>query len=228
MKQLTIMLLVLGASALVATTTAAANSATPNTTITTAKLLRRCEFNYEEEEIQAMRDDGEDMYEPDDCPPMSHILTGPMTFNFCQGGDEDWIRFKARAGIIYQIRATPRWNYPTEPHLDLYDPDTNLVMQNDHYFDRNAELWFWNTGGDRWIYLRATELRGRHDCGNDAYTVTLNSFTENPYPNAMVTPTITITPTATITPTISLTPTTAIPLTDTLMITATVTATPTK
>ena len=146
---------------------ASANPSVPPAIHASAKLLRRCENNYSDEEIAEMQGDGEDGYEPDDCPMLAHVITGPMLLNFCQGGDEDWIRFKARAGILYQIRAEPRWNYPTEPHLDLYDADMNLIAQNDHYFDRNAEIWFWNSGSDRWIYLRATELRGRHDCGND-------------------------------------------------------------
>ena len=216
-------------------TNVSADLSAPNSQTATAKLLRRCETNYDDDEIQAMRDDGEDLYEPDDCPLLAHVLTGPMALNFCQGGDEDWVKFRARGGLIYQIRAEPRWNYPTEPHLDLYDVGMNLIKQNDHYFDRNAEIWWWNNGGDQWVYVRATELRGRHDCGNDSYTLTLDAFTENPYPATPVTPiiTATMTPTATVTntPTVAITTTsiltTTIIPTDTTMVTATVTVTST-
>lgn len=185
---------------------------TPNSNAPT--LLRRCEDNYDDEEIEAMRADGEDGYEPDDCPLLAHTLTGPMLLNFCQPGDEDWIKFKARPNLLYQIRAEPQWNYPTEPRMELY-VDGELVAQNDHYFDRHAEIWWWNSSTARVVYVRLIELGGRHECGNNAYTLTLNAFTENPYPQTPLptvtptfTPTLVITPTlfATTTPTATLAP----------------------
>lgn len=166
------------------------------------KLLRRCENNYSDDELADMIANGEDGYEPDDCPLLAHTLTGPMLLNFCQPGDEDWTKFKARANLIYQIRAEPQWNYPTDPHLDLFDADaTTLLAQNDHYFANNAEIWWWNSGVDRTVYLLATEFVGRHDCGNSAYTLTLHAFTENPYPQPTAQPTGTATLTPTLTPT---------------------------
>lgn len=172
-------------------------------------LLRRCENNYDDEELAAMQENGEDGYEPDDCPLLAHVLTGPMLLNFCQGGDEDWVRFKAKSDTVYQIRAEPPWNYPTEPHLDLY-ADEVLTAQNDHYFNNNAEVWWWNTGSERWVYVRATELGGRHDCGNSAYTLTLHAFQGSSFAPVPATPTLTFTPTPiftdTLTPTVTPTP----------------------
>jgi hypothetical protein len=197
-----------------------------------SSFLRRCENNYEDEELAEMQADGEDGYEPDDCPLLAHVLTGPMRFNFCQGGDEDWIKFKARPSLLYQIRADPLWNYPTEPHLELLD-DGAVVAENDHYFNNNAEMWWSNGGGERWMYIRATELRGRHDCGNNEYTLSLHAFEQNPVPPPpTLTPTITasvaITSTETITATLSLTPTVtaSTAITPTEMITPTPTITP--
>jgi hypothetical protein len=218
---------------------AEADTATRNPPWAPAKLLRRCEKNYTDDEIADMVANGEDGYEPDDCPFLAHVLTGPMLLNFCQPGDEDWIIFMARANMIYQIRAEPQSNYPTEPHLDLFEGDgRSLIAQNDHYFGNNAEVWWWNTNAERFIYIRATELRGRHDCGNSAYTLSLHSFTENPYPQATVqpsstpalTPTITtsLSATETLTSTIIATPPATETLTTTLSTTPSSTETPTS
>ena len=86
-----------------------------------------------------------------------------------------------------------------------------VVAQNDHYFNNNAEVWWWNTGGDRWVYVRATELRGRHDCGNNSYTLILHSFPGGSFaPAPSPTPTLPFTPTLiftdTLTPTVTPTP----------------------
>ena len=200
------------ASALLITLTATIVSAnTTSAPIQSAShLLRRCENNYDDEEIADMQSNGEDGYEPDDCPLLAHVLTGPMLFNFCQPGDEDWVKFKAMPDTIYQISAEPPSNYPTEPHLELYADDM-VVAQNDHYFNNNAEVWWWNTGGDRWVYVRATELGGRHDCGNNSYTLILHSFPGGSFaPAPSPTPTLPFTPTLiftdTLTPTVTPTP----------------------
>lgn len=202
-----------------------ATLASANTTTTTMhpfpRALYRCENNFSDEELADIQANGDDGYEPDDCPLLAHVLTGPMLLNFCQPGDEDWVKFKAQPNIIYQIRAETSWNYPTEPHMELY-VDNVLTGQNDHYFNNNAEIWWWNSDTDRTVYVRMTELGGRHDCGNSAYTLSLHAFTDNPYPSAPATPTLVITSTSTITSTLILTPT-LVP-TDTLI--PTVTPTP--
>ncbi len=172
------------------------------------KLLYRCENNYSDDELAAIIANGDDGYEPDDCPLLAHTLTGPMLLNFCQPGDEDWIKFQARANVIYQIRAEPPSNYPTEPRLALFDTDgSTLLAQNDHSFNNDAEIWWWNSSAERTVYVRAIELGGRHDCGNSAYTLTLHSFADNPYPPATPPPTSTPTPTPTLTPPPTDTPT---------------------
>jgi hypothetical protein len=175
-----------------------ANS-TDHTASTAPKLLRRCENNYDDEELQAIIDNGDDGYEPDDCPLLAHTLTGPMLLNFCLPGDEDWIKFKAQPNLLYQLRAAPQGNYPTEPKIELY-VDGVLTAQNDHYFGNNAEVWWWNSAEPRIVYARIYEIAGRHDCGNSAYTLTLQAFQDNPYPPT-ATPTLIITATSTITPT---------------------------
>lgn len=190
--------------AVLAATTVTANPASPFSSPASGPRLHRCANDYEDQEIVDMQANGEDGYEPDDCPLLAHTLTGPMGLNFCQPGDEDWARFKARANMLYQIRAEPSWNYPTEPHLELYD-DGSLIAQNDHYFANNAEVWWWNAGAERMVYIRITEVRGRADCGNSAYTLSLHAFTDNPYPQA-ATPTATVAPSSTPTDTPTATP----------------------
>ena len=156
---------------------AQARTAVPPSGAAPAHLLRRCENNYDDDELAAIIANGDDGYEPDDCPLLAHTLTGPMGFNFCQPGDEDWILFHARANVVYQIRVEPNSNYPTEPHLDLFEADAStLLAANDHSFGNEAEIWWWNSGGDRTVYVRITELGGRHDCGNSAYTLTLHQY----------------------------------------------------
>ncbi len=172
-----VLLLVVLGLLITLTATAVASPATHSSTAVSS--LRRCENNYSDEELADIYAAGEDGYEPDDCALLSHTLTGPELHNFCQPGDEDWDNFRAQAGWIYQIKAVPQWNHPTEPHLDLID-NGNIIAQNDHYFGNNAEIWWWNDGPDRRVNVRVTELRGRSDCGNSEYTLSLNAFSEKP------------------------------------------------
>ncbi len=196
--------LLLVASSLAATVVMASPKG-PSSPQISGPRLHRCATDYEDEEIAEMQANGEDGYEPDDCPLLAHTLTGPMGLNFCQPGDEDWAKFKALPNLLYQIRAEPSWNYPTEPHLELIQ-DGNVVAQNDHYFGNNAEVWWWNGETERIRYIRMTELRGRADCGNSAYTLSLHLFAENPYPQAVLPPSSTPVPTATPTQTPTVTP----------------------
>lgn len=223
---------VIGAMAVLSillTTTLASANTTTTTTQSIPRMLYRCDTNYSDEELAAIQENGDDGYEPDDCPLLAHVITGPMLLNFCQPGDEDWVKFKAEPNTIYQLRAEPPSNYPTEPHLELYI-DNNLVAQNDHYFNSNAEIWWWNSDTERFIYARVTELRGRHDCGNSSYTLSLHAFPGNSYTPPASTPTLipspTLTLTNTITPTATLTPTDPFILTSTDTLTPTVTPTP--
>jgi hypothetical protein len=101
-----------------------------------------------------------------------------------------------------------------------------LVAANDHYFNNEAEVWWWNSATARVVYLRIFEFAGRHDCGNNAYTLTLNSFSDNPYPKTPV-PTIIPMSTSTITTTATVTMTNTVPLTTTATITATNPVSPT-
>lgn len=162
-----------------------------------AQLIRRCAKDYSEDEIEEIQSLGEDGYEPDDCPLLAHVLTGPELHNFCQPDDEDWDKFVAKPNLIYEIAASTPSNYPTEPHLELYDNGV-LIAQNDHYFGNNAAMWWWNNGSERIVYIRVTELQGRHECGNNQYTLSLHVFAENPYPQPTSSPTPT--PTLTTTP----------------------------
>ncbi len=173
------LLLIMLISLLIALTATAVASPTTHTNPDMTSLLRRCENNYSDEELAEIWANGEDGYEPDDCALLAHTLTGPELHNFCQAGDEDWDSFKAQANQIYQIKAAPQWNYPTEPHLELIDNGVTIA-QNDHYFRNDAEIWWWNDGPDRRLYVRVMELRGRNDCGNSEYTLSLSAFTDKP------------------------------------------------
>ncbi|MBI3742499.1 MAG: hypothetical protein HY257_12195 [Chloroflexi bacterium] len=141
---------------------------------------RRCANDYSDDELADLIAQGEDGYEPDDCPLLANPLTGPMLHFFCQPDDEDWTRFRATPNLIYAIAATTRWNFPTQTRLELFEADGTLIAQNDHYAGKDALIWWWNTGAARMVYVRVTEINQRAECGNDQYTLTLRSFTEPP------------------------------------------------
>ena len=114
----------------------------------------------------------EDSYEPDNSMALAHTITGAELHNFCGANDEDWVKFTAAAGQTYHIKADAPTNFPTEPHLELY-VNGNLVAQNDHYFGNIAEIWWWSNGSDATAYVRATEVKGRGDCGSSSYTLSV-------------------------------------------------------
>ncbi len=110
---------------------------------------------------------------------LAHTITGNELHNFCGTNDEDWVKFEAKAGWTYHIKADPPTNFPTEPHLELY-VNGDLVTQNDHYFQNVAEIWWWNNGPDQTAYVRVTELRRRGDCGSSTYTLLIEGFKGKP------------------------------------------------
>ena len=121
----------------------------------------------------------EDAYEPDDSPERAHTITTPQWHNFCTPTDQDWVKFTARGGWVYHIKADTPSNFPTEPRIELY-VNGNLVAANDHYFGNIAEIWWWNNSGDQTAYVRVTELRGRAEGGNSQYTISVEEFKDKP------------------------------------------------
>ncbi len=121
----------------------------------------------------------EDAYEPDEYCDQGHTITNPELHNFHSPKDQDWVKFMAKAGWVYHIKAAPRPNFPTEPHLDLY-VGGNLIASNDHYFGNTAEIWWWNQNGDRQACVRVTELKGRADAGNSEYTLSVDGTKDKP------------------------------------------------
>ncbi|MBI4787608.1 MAG: hypothetical protein HY782_11240 [Chloroflexi bacterium] len=121
----------------------------------------------------------DDAYEPDDSADLAHTITTPQWHNFCVPTDQDWVKFKARAGWVYHIKADTPTNFPTEPRIELY-VNGNLIAANDHYFGNIAEIWWWNNIGDVTGYVRVTELKGRAEGGNSQYTLSLEEFKDKP------------------------------------------------
>ncbi len=107
-----------------------------------------------------------DSYEADDTAAQAHELTGPEQHTFYKPfskDDHDWVYFKVQAGWIYQIQARIG-DFPTTPVLSLYDAKGILLARNDHYFGKDAEIWWWNNGPDQTLYLEATEARQLVGC----------------------------------------------------------------
>jgi hypothetical protein len=121
----------------------------------------------------------EDYYEPDDAPWLAHTITAPELHNFSTLNDQDWVKFTASSNWVYHIKAASPSNFPTEPRLELY-VNGNLVASNDHYFGNIAEIWWWNNIGDATAYVRVTEMRGRAECGNSQYTLSVEGSKEKP------------------------------------------------
>lgn len=117
-----------------------------------------------------------DGYEPDHAMSYVGTITGPERHTFSSekdGWDQDWVKFESKANWTYQIKA--RSSQPlsiTQPVLRLFDANGTLVAENDlDKWERGAEIWWWNSGGDQDIYIQVTEAHGHYGCHH--YTLML-------------------------------------------------------
>jgi hypothetical protein len=109
-----------------------------------------------------------DSYEPNNQHQLAKELTGPELHNFyTQPGvaDEDWTWFNARANYVYRIAGRANEVLPTVPHLRLYRSDGLKVAENERYFVKDAEIWWWNDGPDQKMYIQATDGLSSFGCG---------------------------------------------------------------
>ena len=119
--------------------------------------------------------DCEDSYEPSDSMEQAKELTGPELHTFTTrplGVDVDFVKFRATHSWVYQLKATVAPISSTDPALKLFDGAGTLLAENNDYFEKNAEIWYWNGGEDQWLYARVHEVNGKLGCGTD-YTIEL-------------------------------------------------------
>jgi hypothetical protein len=108
--------------------------------------------------------DCNDGHEPNDDITQATEVTGPERHLFTKQGDVDWTKFRARADWVYQIRAGAGV-FVTDPYLRLFDASGTQLAENDNYWGKDAEIWWWNSGSDRMVYVEASEANGKDGCG---------------------------------------------------------------
>lgn len=120
----------------------------------------------------------EDAYEPDNSITEAKTITGPEERRFFKSSgkedkypwgpeniDQDWVKFEAKADWVYQIRAARIGHFSScDPYLRLYDSEGNLLAENDNYWGKDAEIWWWNQGPGQILYVQATEANDKADC----------------------------------------------------------------
>ena len=106
--------------------------------------------------------------ESDNTLAQAQEITGVQAhtfFNPPEGYDQDWAKFSAKEGWVYQIRAQmPNYFLPIDPSLRVYTADGTLIAENDDYFRQDAEVWWWNEGPEQTIYIQAFEAQTVESC----------------------------------------------------------------
>jgi YVTN family beta-propeller protein len=190
-----------------------------------------------------------DIYEPDNTPPLAALLStegGSQDHTFDATADEDWMRFRASAGVVYTLTTSnlvavigPQGNVlRTNTVMYLYDSDgsSELARNDDYQPNSLASQIVWSAPHTGQFYSMVTDFYGRDNCLG--YTIravhgplrqllpaVLKQPTFTPTPTS--TPTLTPTPTRTATPTSTRTSSPTPSRTPTRTSTATLTRNPT-
>jgi hypothetical protein len=107
----------------------------------------------------------EDEYEPDDSPRLATPLKleKPQPHNLHVVGDEDWVRFDARAGFTYVVETFDLGaSVDTVLHLLNEEGKELLVDDDGRGEEAGASRIRWVAGGDARLYVLV------HDSGDDA------------------------------------------------------------
>ena len=119
-----------------------------------------------------------DGYENDDTQATASTITDPEGHTFYsrkRSWDQDWGKFTAKAGYVYQIQArSPQPFAITHPVLRLYDANGQLLDENEmDKWGRGAEIWWWNgSGQEATVYVQTEEKHGQFGCRHYTLTVT--------------------------------------------------------
>ena len=104
---------------------------------------------------------GHDRFENDDSAEHATIITlndnRPQHHNFHQTGDEDWVRFYAVAGEIYEIMVDNAGS-SADVTLSLYRSNDGLVLidEVDDNYGGERELLIWRATHDGMYYVKVT------------------------------------------------------------------------
>ncbi len=140
-----------------------------------------------------------DIYEPDNTPAQATLFTigSTQSHAFCVPGDEDWVRFTATAGLVYQIE-TLNLAATTDTYIELYDTNgaTLLAADDDSGGEPNASLIMYQPGTSGAYYVKARQFTSSQGDPSRTYDLRITQAA----PTATATPTTTGTATNTPTP----------------------------
>jgi hypothetical protein len=150
-----------------------------------------------------------DDYEPDNTSSEAKEIFTDGTIqehNFHVGGDKDWVKFNAAAGMIYVIK-TSNLGTNCDTVLCLYDTDgTTLIECNDDYGSLASRIE-WQAPSSGTYFAMVRHHNPTASCSNTNYDLSITESIPTPTPTATSTHTPTPTPTATATHTPTPTPT---------------------
>ncbi len=125
---------------------------------------------------------GSDDYEPDNQPAQATLLSSgsfSQTHNLHFRGDQDWLKFEAQAGTLYNIEARPVGSL-SDPLLWLYDSDglTPITFDDDGGGFRAARLeWRAPINGTFYIEVQdLTNATGQRSAYNVEIRNSLSSY----------------------------------------------------
>jgi hypothetical protein len=127
-----------------------------------------------------------DALEPDECPALARDLgtsgTQHEAHTVAPVGDEDWLRFEATEGHIYEVRLDAAEG--VRPHVDVYSADGQTVCASDHEGTATVRLAYEaSVTGRQYVRVRAFDGTG------GAYRVSLADLGPDDYGDEVATAT---------------------------------------
>jgi hypothetical protein len=120
-----------------------------------------------------------DFFEPNDSSAQATSLAvnnGRMIHQFYREGDEDWVRFNATAGSVYDV-ITDNLSFFADPLMVLYEPDgATQIAQNDDVSSGNLAARIRFTAGQTGPYfVRLTDAGNLFGPGT-SFEFSVNAF----------------------------------------------------
>lgn len=122
-----------------------------------------------------------DTFEPDECPALARLVstTGGQEelHSLSPVADEDWLRFSATAGHVYDVSATGAAG--VKLHVDVYGADGTTPLTSDHSGREVVSLTYKaGATGNLFVRVRAHE---RTSVGN--YSIVITGLGADDYPD---------------------------------------------
>ncbi|MBE2233352.1 MAG: hypothetical protein IAE85_07655 [Anaerolinea sp.] len=131
-----------------------------------------------------------DAYEPDDdCPSARTISADGVSqrHTLQRQGDEDWVRFDAAAGAIYQIDAMPLPDSPADLMLEFYIDCVGLPDASQGYsFSNGVRIDDYTPAADGPVYLRLLNHDPAVAGAHVAYRLSVRRLDQDAGPGALI------------------------------------------